>query len=169
MEQKIPLYNPIKNSDRKVLETLVTANHRYVVCVAKRFQNNGLSLHELIIKGNLGLIKAAQHFDDTRGVTFISYAIWCIRQAIIQAFVEDISNKPIPLNKIGLISNRNSLFSKVELYCEREPTTREIEGMQEFQTKIMNDALQVTSNQIIPLRSNSCQPLLLHYQQSMEG
>ena len=169
MEQKIPLYNPIKNSDRKVLETLVTANHRYVVCVAKRFQNNGLSLHEVIIKGNLGLIKAAQHFDDTRGVTFISYAIWCIRQAIIQAFVEDISNKPIPLNKIGLISNRNSLFSKVELYCEREPTTREIEGMQEFQTKIMNDALQVTSNQIIPLRSNSCQPLLLHYQQSMEG
>ena len=148
MKEKISFYNPIKNSDPKVWETVVTDNHRYVVCVAKRFQNNGLSLHELIIKGNLGLIKAAQHFDQTSGFTFLSYAIWCIRQAIIQPFMEDIRNKPIPLNEIGIISNRNSLFSKLKRYCEREPTTQEIEGMMEFQTKIMNDALQVTSNQM---------------------
>jgi RNA polymerase primary sigma factor len=148
MKKEIPLFTRIKSGDRKALELLVNDYHRYVVCVAKRFQKNGLTLHELIIKGNFGLVKAAKHFDQTKGYPFISYAVWCIRQSIIKAFVEDVKNKPIPLNKMGIISKGNLLYSKLEQYCEREPEAKDLEGIQEFQAKIMKDALQATSNQM---------------------
>lgn len=152
MREEIPLFNQIKNGNRKVLELSVSAKHRYVVCIAKRFQNNGLTLHELILKGNLGLLKAVENFEPERGYSFLSYAIWCIRQSIIHAFLEDIKTKPIPLNKIGLISKGNCLLLNVERYCKREPKAKEIESMIEFQRKIMQDVLQPASNQM----SNNC-------------
>lgn len=148
MKEEISLLQQIKNGDRNALEALVAANQSYVVCVAKRFQNNGLSLHELILKGNLGLIIAAEQFDETRGFTFVAYAIWSIRLSIIQGFVDDIKNNPIPLNKIGLITRGNTLFSNMEQYFHREPTVQEINGMLEFQIKIMREAILPTSHHI---------------------
>jgi len=148
MKEEISLIRQIKNEDRKVLQPLIIANHRYVVCVAKRFQNNGLTLHQLIVKGNLGLIKAARHFNEANGFKFISYAIWCIRQSIIQALAEASKNKPIPLNKIGLLSNNTNLFIMLEPYFQREPSIEEIAGMLEFETKIMKDAMQPTCHHL---------------------
>lgn len=136
----------IKNDDRDSLENLIIANFHYVVCVAKRFQNHGLTLHDLIIKGNLGLIKAAERFDKRSGFKLISYAIWCIRQAIIEAIVENLNSKPIPLNKIGLIWKVNSTNTKLQQYFQLEPTAKEIAGMMEFQNSIVKDVLHPTIN-----------------------
>ena len=152
MEQEILLLKQIKNGDPKALQELVIAYQRFVVGVAKRFKNNGLTLHDLIIKGNRGLAKAALHFDESRGFTFTSYAIWSIRLSIIQAFVEQSNNKPIPLDKIGLLMKGKTIFSNMEHYFQREPTPKEIHGMLDFQTQIRRESLNPTSHHM----TNEC-------------
>ena len=149
MTDETRLLRQIKNGDLKALEALVIANYHLVVCVAKRFQNNGLSLHDLIIRGNRGFNKAAEHFDETKGFMFTSYAIWCTRNSILQAIVENSSNKPIPLNKIGLIQKGESLLTqKLNQYFQQEPGPEEIAAMQDFEMKIKMDSLRENSNQI---------------------
>jgi RNA polymerase primary sigma factor len=125
-EQEVELASRIKKGDQKALETLTKANLRFVVSVAKQYQNQGLTLGDLINEGNLGLIKAAQRFDETRGFKFISYAVWWIRQSILQALAEQSRIVRLPLNKIGFINKINKTFSQLEQDFEREPTHEEI-------------------------------------------
>jgi RNA polymerase primary sigma factor len=125
-EQEVDLASRIKKGDQKALETLTKANLRFVVSVAKQYQNQGLTLGDLINEGNLGLIKAAQRFDETRGFKFISYAVWWIRQSILQALAEQSRIVRLPLNKIGFINKINKTFSQLEQDFEREPTNEEI-------------------------------------------
>jgi RNA polymerase primary sigma factor len=121
---------------------LITANLRFVVSVAKQYQNQGLTLSDLINEGNLGLIKAAERYDETRGFKFISYAVWWIRQSILQAVAEHSRIVRLPLNKIGSISKINNTFTKLEQDYQREPIPEEIAEMLKFQTKVVEDALQ---------------------------
>lgn len=125
-EEEVELARKIKNGDQAALEKLTKANLRFVVSVSKQYQNQGLSLPDLINEGNLGLIKAAQRFDETRGFKFISYAVWWIRQSILQALAEQARIVRLPLNKIGSINKINKTFSKLEQEFEREPTAEEI-------------------------------------------
>ena len=125
-EQEVELAIKIKLGDRDALETLTKANLRFVVSVAKQYQNQGLTLGDLINEGNLGLIKAAQRFDEKRGFKFISYAVWWIRQSILQALAEQARIVRLPLNKIGHINKINKTFAKLEQDFEREPTNEEI-------------------------------------------
>lgn len=126
LEEEVHLAKQISLGDEKALEKLVNANLRFVVSVAKQYQNQGLSLPDLINEGNLGLIKAAQRFDETRGFKFISYAVWWIRQAILQALAEQARIVRLPLNKIGSLNKINRAFSILEQQLERDPTTEEI-------------------------------------------
>ncbi len=126
VEEEVVLAGKIKAGDERALERLVNANLRFVVSVAKQYQNQGLSLPDLINEGNVGLIKAARRFDETRGFKFISYAVWWIRQAILQALAEQARIVRLPLNKIGNINKINRMFSDLEQKNEREPTTEEI-------------------------------------------
>ncbi len=128
-EQEVELARRIKQGDKKALEELTKANLRFVVSVSKQYQNQGLSLPDLINEGNLGLIKAAQRFDETRGFKFISYAVWWIRQSILQALAEQSRIVRLPLNKIGSINKINKATAKLEQEFEREPDYREIAGM----------------------------------------
>lgn len=125
-EQEVDLARRIKNGDKKALTALVNSNLRFVVSVAKQYQNQGLSLPDLINEGNLGLIKAAQRFDETRGFKFISYAVWWIRQSVLQALAEQSRIVRLPLNKIGSINKINKALSKLEQEFEREPSHDEI-------------------------------------------
>ncbi|MFQ5334779.1 MAG: RNA polymerase sigma factor RpoD/SigA [Flavobacteriales bacterium] len=125
-EEEVKLARRIKKGDRKALEQLTKANLRFVVSVAKQYQNQGLSLPDLINEGNVGLIKAAQRFDETRGFKFISYAVWWIRQSILQAIAEQARIVRLPLNKIGSITKINRTFAQLEQEFEREPTMDEI-------------------------------------------
>jgi len=125
-EEEVRLAQLIKKGDPKALERLTKANLRFVVSVAKQYQNQGLTLGDLINEGNLGLIKAAQRFDETRGFKFISYAVWWIRQSILQALAEQSRIVRLPLNKIGSINKINKTFSKLEQEYEREPSPEEI-------------------------------------------
>src|SRR5471030_1180605 len=125
-EEEVQLAIKIKQGDQRALEKLTKANLRFVVSVAKQYQNQGLSLSDLINEGNLGLIKAAQRFDETRGFKFISYAVWWIRQSILQALAEQSRIVRLPLNKIGAINKINKAFSKLEQEYEREPTADEV-------------------------------------------
>ncbi len=125
-EEEVELARRIKNADFAALDRLVKANLRFVVSVSKQYQNQGLSLPDLINEGNLGLIKAAQRFDETRGFKFISYAVWWIRQSILQALAEQSRIVRLPLNKIGSINKINKTFSKLEQEYEREPSADEI-------------------------------------------
>lgn len=125
-EEEIELARRIKQGDNKALERLVSANLRFVVSVAKQYQNQGLSLQDLINEGNLGLIKAAQRFDETRGFKFISYAVWWIRQSILHALSVHGRMVRLPLNKVGLINKINFAYSRLEQELEREPTIEEI-------------------------------------------
>src|SRR5436189_4731110 len=125
-DEEVKLARRIKQGDAQALETLTKANLRFVVSVAKQYQNQGLTLSDLINEGNLGLIKAAQRFDETRGFKFISYAVWWIRQCILQALAEQSRIVRLPLNKIGSINKINKTFSKLEQECERDPSTEEI-------------------------------------------
>ncbi len=125
-EQEVELARRIKQGDKKALEELTKANLRFVVSVSKQYQNQGLSLPDLINEGNLGLIKAAQRFDETRGFKFISYAVWWIRQSILQALAEQSRIVRLPLNKIGSINKINKATAKLEQKYEREPDYREI-------------------------------------------
>src|ERR1700710_145368 len=132
---KIPLLTPeeetvlaqrIKMGDQKALERLTTGNLRFVVSVAKQYQHQGLSLSDLINEGNLGLIKAAQRFDETKGFKFISYAVWWIRQSILQALAEQGRLARLPLNKVGLTNRIQKAYSKLEQEFEREPSPEEL-------------------------------------------
>ena len=125
-EEEVELAQRIKQGDKIALEKLTKANLRFVVSVAKQYQNQGLSLPDLINEGNLGLIKAAQRFDETRGFKFISYAVWWIRQSILQALAEQSRIVRLPLNKIGSINKINKAYAKLEQEYEREPNAEEI-------------------------------------------
>ena len=136
-EEEVELAQRIKQGDRAALEKLTQANLRFVVSVSKQYQNQGLSLPDLINEGNLGLIKAAQRFDETRGFKFISYAVWWIRQSILQALAEQSRIVRLPLNKIGSINKINKAYAKLEQEFEREPNAEEIA-----------DILEVTENEV---------------------
>jgi RNA polymerase primary sigma factor len=125
-EEEVALAQRIKQGDRAALEKLTKANLRFVVSVSKQYQNQGLSLPDLINEGNLGLIKAAQRFDETRGFKFISYAVWWIRQSILQALAEQSRIVRLPLNKIGSINKINKAYARLEQEFEREPNAEEI-------------------------------------------
>jgi RNA polymerase primary sigma factor len=125
-EEEVDLARRIKQGEQWALEKLTKANLRFVVSVSKQYQNQGLSLPDLINEGNLGLIKAAQRFDETRGFKFISYAVWWIRQSILQALAEQSRIVRLPLNKIGSINKINKTFAKLEQEFEREPSADEI-------------------------------------------
>ena len=127
-EQEVELARRIKQGDRIALEKLTKANLRFVVSVSKQYQNQGLTLPDLINEGNLGLIKAAQRFDETRGFKFISYAVWWIRQSILQALAEQSRIVRLPLNKIGSINKINKASARLEQSFEREPNPKEIAG-----------------------------------------
>ena len=125
-EEEVELAQKIKRGDQRALENLVNANLRFVVSVAKQYQNQGLTLPDLINEGNFGLVKAAQRFDETRGFKFISYAVWWIRQSILQALAEQSRVVRLPLNKIGSINKINKTFSYLEQAHERPPSAEEI-------------------------------------------
>jgi RNA polymerase primary sigma factor len=125
-EDEVILARKIKAGDKEALAKLVKSNLRFVVSVAKQYQNQGMSLPDLINEGNLGLIKAAQRFDETRGFKFISYAVWWIRQAILQALAEQARIVRLPVNKIGSINKINRVFARLEQEFEREPSSQEI-------------------------------------------
>lgn len=131
-EEEVDLTVRIKDGDQAALEKLVSANLRFVVSVAKQYQSRGLNLHDLINEGNLGLIKAAQKFDETRGFKFISYAVWWIRQGIIQAITEKSRMVRLPLNKINAINKINSYSSHFEQQFQRVPTADELSEMVDF-------------------------------------
>src|SRR5947208_5283408 len=125
-EEEIDLARRIKKGDQKALEKLTKANLRFVVSVAKQYQNQGLSLGDLINEGNLGLIKAAKRFDETKGFKFISYAVWWIRQSILQALAEQARIVRLPLNKVGLTNRIQKAYSQLEQQFEREPSPEEL-------------------------------------------
>ncbi|WP_396162840.1 RNA polymerase sigma factor RpoD/SigA [Flavobacterium sp.] len=125
-DEEVELAQKIKAGDQKALEKLTKANLRFVVSVAKQYQNQGLTLPDLINEGNLGLIKAAQRFDETRGFKFISYAVWWIRQSILQALAEQSRIVRLPLNKIGSINKINKMYALLEQSQERAPSAEEI-------------------------------------------
>src|SRR6188472_3355363 len=123
---EVELAKRIREGDQIALEKMIKANLRFVVSVAKQYQNNGLTLGDLINEGNLGLIKAAQRFDETRGFKFISYAVWWIRQSILQAIAEHSRIVRLPLNQVGSLNKLNKAFSKLEQEFEREPSPDEL-------------------------------------------
>ncbi|MCG8340216.1 MAG: sigma-70 family RNA polymerase sigma factor [Cytophagales bacterium] len=125
-DEEVELAKQIKEGNQIALEKLTKANLRFVVSVAKQYQNQGLSLGDLINEGNLGLIKAAQRFDETRGFKFISYAVWWIRQSILQALAEQSRIVRLPLNRVGSLNKISRTFSQLEQKYEREPTTEEL-------------------------------------------
>ncbi|HNP96201.1 MAG TPA: sigma-70 family RNA polymerase sigma factor [Cyclobacteriaceae bacterium] len=134
-DQEVKLAKRIKEGDRVALEKLVNANLRFVVSVAKQYQNHGLTLSDLINEGNLGLIKAATRFDETRGFKFISYAVWWIRQSILQALAEQSRIVRLPLNRVGSLNKINNAFSELEQRHQREPTEEELAEVMEMSTE----------------------------------
>ena len=141
-EEEVILAQKIKAGDQRALDKLVRANLRFVVSVSKQYQNQGLSLPDLINEGNLGLIKAAQRFDETRGFKFISYAVWWIRQSILQALAEQSRIVRLPLNKIGAINKINKALSKMEQDLEREPSYDEIGEVLEMLPQDIQDTMR---------------------------
>lgn len=131
-EEEVELAKRIKTGDEEALEKLVTANLRFVVSVAKQYQNSYLSLNDLINDGNVGLVKAAQRFDETKGFKFISYAVWWIRQSIIQSISEQSRLVRLPLNKVGALTRINKAFADLEQKYEREPTHEELSEVMEM-------------------------------------
>ncbi len=131
-EEEVRLARKIKEGDQEALDILTKANLRFVVSVAKQYQNQGLPLSDLINEGNLGLIKAAQRFDETRGFKFISYAVWWIRQSILQALAEQSRLVRLPLNKVGALSRINRTLSQLEQQFEREPSLEELANVMEM-------------------------------------
>src|SRR4026207_1364401 len=138
-EEEVKLAGLIKQGNQAALDKLTKANLRFVVSVAKQYQNQGLSLPDLINEGNLGLIKAAQRFDETRGFKFISYAVWWIRQSILQALAEQSRIVRLPLNKIGAINKINKTMSKLEQDLEREPSYQEVSEVLEMLPEDIQD------------------------------
>lgn len=147
-EEEVQLAVRIKQGDTKALEKLTKSNLRFVVSVAKQYQNQGLSLSDLINEGNLGLIKAAQRFDETRGFKFISYAVWWIRQSILQALAEQSRIVRLPLNKVGLSNRISKAYSQLEQEFEREPSTEELAELLEIGTEEVENTLGVASRHV---------------------
>ncbi|MCB0776231.1 MAG: RNA polymerase sigma factor RpoD/SigA [Chitinophagaceae bacterium] len=147
-EEEVKLATLIKQGDQKALERLTKANLRFVVSVAKQYQNQGLSLPDLINEGNLGLIKAAQRFDETRGFKFISYAVWWIRQSILQALAEQARIVRLPLNKVGLTNRIQKAFSQLEQQYEREPSAEELAEMLEMDLDEVSSTLGINSRHV---------------------
>lgn len=143
-EEEVALAVKIRQGDQKALERLTKANLRFVVSVAKQYQNQGLTLPDLINEGNLGLIKAAQRFDETRGFKFISYAVWWIRQSILQALAEQSRIVRLPLNKVGLTNRISKAYQLLEQEFEREPTTEELADLLEISSEEVASTLQMT-------------------------
>ena len=149
-DEEVELARLIKKGDSESLNKLIKGNLRFVVSVSKQYQNQGLSLPDLINEGNLGLIKAAQRFDETRGFKFISYAVWWIRQSILQALAEQARIVRLPLNKIGSINKINKTLSRLEQEFEREPTAEEIAKTLEMQPEDVKKAM-LTSNRHVSM------------------
>lgn len=147
-DEEIELAKRIRNGEKEALERMVKANLRFVVSVAKQYQNKGLSLPDLINEGNLGLIKAAQKYDETRGFKFISYAVWWIRQAIMQAIAEQARLVRLPMNKLGSIHKINSAFRQLSQEFQREPTPAEVASILETSPEEVEDALNTTARHI---------------------
>lgn len=147
-EEEVKLAELIKQGDQKALDRLTKANLRFVVSVAKQYQNQGLSLPDLINEGNLGLIKAAQRFDETRGFKFISYAVWWIRQSVLQALAEQSRIVRLPLNKVGLTNRINKAFQQLEQEYEREPSPEELAEILEIDTDEIAATLGVAARHV---------------------
>jgi len=147
-EEEVILAKKIKDGDQKALEKLTRANLRFVVSVAKQYQNQGLSLPDLINEGNLGLIKAARRFDETRGFKFISYAVWWIRQSILQALAEQSRIVRLPLNQVGSLNKINKAYSKLEQQFEREPSAEELADMLDLPIDKVSDTMKVSGRHV---------------------
>ncbi|WP_027450442.1 sigma-70 family RNA polymerase sigma factor [Xylanibacter brevis] len=147
-EEEVELAQLIRKGDRKALEKLTKANLRFVVSVAKQYQNQGLSLPDLINEGNLGLIKAAEKFDETRGFKFISYAVWWIRQSILQAIAEQSRIVRLPLNQVGSMNKINRVASKFEQENERRPSARELSEHIDLPMEKIDEAINISGKQV---------------------
>lgn len=147
-EEEVALAVRIKLGDQKALDRLTKANLRFVVSVAKQYQNQGLSLSDLINEGNLGLIKAAQRFDETKGFKFISYAVWWIRQSILQALAEQSRIVRLPLNKVGLTNKIGKAYTALEQEFEREPSADEIASLLEIEIEEVESTLGMSSRHV---------------------
>jgi RNA polymerase primary sigma factor len=147
-DQEIELARKIKKNNQGALEKLTKANLRFVVSVAKQYQNQGLSLGDLINEGNLGLIKAAKRFDETRGFKFISYAVWWIRQSILQALAEQSRVVRLPLNRVGALNKIGKAFSNLEQEYEREPSANEIAEELEMTPYEVSDTLKISGKHL---------------------
>ena len=147
-EEEVELAHRIKNGDRKALEKLTKANLRFVVSVAKQYQNQGLSLPDLINEGNIGLLKAAEKFDETRGFKFISYAVWWIRQSILQAIAEQSRLVRLPLNQVGSVNKITRELNKFEQEHERKPSVDEIAERVDLPEDKIADAMKANSRHV---------------------
>ena len=147
-EEEVELAQRIRKGDQEALDKLTRANLRFVVSVAKQYQNQGLSLPDLINEGNLGLIKAAEKFDETRGFKFISYAVWWIRQSILQALAEQSRIVRLPLNQVGSLNKINKALGKFEQENERQPSTEELADMIDIPKDKIADTLRVSGRHV---------------------
>jgi len=147
-DEEVQLASRIKQGDQAALDKLTKANLRFVVSVAKQYQNQGLSLPDLINEGNLGLIKAAQRFDETRGFKFISYAVWWIRQSILQALAEQSRIVRLPLNKVGLTNRIQKAYSQLEQEYEREPSPEELAEVLELEIEEISATLGIGARHV---------------------
>ena len=147
-EMEVELAQKIKQGDQVALEKLTKANLRFVVSVAKQYQNQGLTLPDLINEGNLGLIKAAQRFDETRGFKFISYAVWWIRQSILQALAEQSRIVRLPLNQVGSLNKINKAFSKLEQEFERPPSSDELATHLDLTEDKVKDTMKISGRHV---------------------
>lgn len=147
-EEEVKLARLIKQGDQRALDRLTKANLRFVVSVAKQYQNQGLSLPDLINEGNLGLIKSAQRFDETRGFKFISYAVWWIRQSILQALAEQSRIVRLPLNKVGLTNRIQKAYTQLEQEFEREPSAEELAEILQMDLEEVSASLSINSRHV---------------------
>ena len=147
-DEEVELAQRIRNGDKKALEKLTKANLRFVVSVAKQYQNQGLSLPDLINEGNLGLIKAAEKFDETRGFKFISYAVWWIRQSILQAIAEQSRIVRLPLNQVGSVNKINRALNKFEQVNERRPSVDEISEEVDLPKEKIDEAININGRHV---------------------
>lgn len=147
-EEEVNLAQRIREGDQRALEKLIRANLRFVVSVAKQYQNQSLSLNDLINEGNLGLVKAAQRFDETKGFKFISYAVWWIRQSIIQALAEQSRLVRLPLNKVGSLTKINKALAELEQQYEREPTAEELALLLEISPEEVAATMNISTRHV---------------------
>jgi len=170
-QEEVELAQRIRQGDQTALDKLTRANLRFVVSVAKQYQNQGMSLPDLINEGNLGLIKAAQRFDETKGFKFISYAVWWIRQSILQAIAEQSRMVRLPLNQIGAVNKVKKALSKLEQVYQREPSSEEISEVVELSRDQIADALKVSNRPIsmdAPLDNNEDSNSLLDIMENID-